>query len=55
MGSRGIASYNEPLSEPPARGSLSTGFVKRFRGALRDAMATEEDVSGLALGKCTGA
>lgn len=54
MGSRGIATYNDPESRPPSKNSLPTTFVQRFRRLLSDAFAAIDPASGAALGKCIG-
>lgn len=54
MGSRGIASYNEPEHRPPSKSSLPTPFVQGFRKLLKDAMATTDQASGKALRSCIG-
>ena len=37
MGSRGIASYNEPDKKPPTKKSMPTRFVQGFRELLTEA------------------
>jgi hypothetical protein len=54
MGSRGIASYNEPDGTPPARKSLPTPFVQAFREMLNTALAAVDMDSGKTLGRCIG-
>lgn len=54
MGSRGIASYNEPDHQPPARNSLPTRFVRGFRQLLSDALNALDEDSGKRLGNCIG-
>ena len=40
MGSRGIASYNEPDRKPPTKKSMPTRFVQGFRELLSAALDT---------------
>ncbi|WP_367651686.1 GIY-YIG nuclease family protein [Curtobacterium sp. MCPF17_052] len=54
MGSRGIASYNEPDHQPPARNSLPTRFVRGFRQLLSEALNAVDEDSGKRLGNCIG-
>ncbi|MFC6154225.1 GIY-YIG nuclease family protein [Nocardioides yefusunii] len=54
MGSRGIASYSDPESRPPAKKSLPTRFVRGFRELLSEALDTVDRDSGVKLGKCIG-
>ncbi|MGV9585997.1 GIY-YIG nuclease family protein [Nocardia farcinica] len=54
MGSRGIASYNEPDKKPPAKKSMPTRFVRGFREKLSDALDTLDGATGVKLGKCIG-
>lgn len=54
MGSRGIASYNEPDRTPPSRKSLPTPFVQAFREMLNTALAAVDMESGKTLGRCIG-
>lgn len=54
MGSRGIASYNEPDSTPPSKKSLPTRFVRGFRERLATALDTPDPASGTKLGRCIG-
>lgn len=54
MGSRGIATFNDPESRPPSKNSLPTLFVQRFRGLLTKAFSTADPASAKALGKCIG-
>lgn len=57
MGSRGIASYNEPDgTKPPSKNSLPTRFVRGFRELLSEALSTEIGVGteNKKLGKCIG-
>lgn len=54
MGSRGIASYNEPDQKPPPRKSLPTRFVQEFRDLLSEALGSVEPQSGKKLGQCIG-
>jgi hypothetical protein len=55
MGSRGIASYNEPDRQPPPRKSLPTPFVRSFRTLLTNAYKTRDVESGKTLSTCIGA
>lgn len=55
MGSRGIASYNDPDRKPPTKKSMPTRFVRGFREKLSDALDTVDAASGTKLGKCIGA
>lgn len=55
MGSRGIASYNEPDRKPPTKKSMPTRFVQGFRELLSAALDTVDPASGVKLGKCIGA
>lgn len=55
MGSRGIASYNEPDKRPPTKKSMPTKFVRGFRELLSDALNVVDPASGLKLGRCMGA
>lgn len=54
MGSRGIASYNEPDKKPPTKKSMPTEFVQGFRELLSKALDVVEPNSGIKLGKCIG-
>lgn len=55
MGSRGIASYNDPAKKPPTKKSMPTRFVREFRERLAVALDTVDPASGVKLGKCIGA
>lgn len=55
MGSRGIASTNQPTHKPPTKSSLSTPFVRGFRRILNEAMSHTDDFSGKKLSSCIGA
>ncbi len=55
MGSRGIASYNEPDKRPPTKKSMPTRFVQGFRELLSEALDSVDPTSGVKLGKCIGA
>lgn len=55
MGSRGIASYNEPDKKPPTKKSMPTRFVQNFRALLAEALDSIDPQSGVKLGKCIGA
>ncbi|MGK9147709.1 GIY-YIG nuclease family protein [Plantibacter flavus] len=55
MGSRGIASYNEPEGALPAKKSMPTPFVRYFRSLLSDALKVTDAESGKRLGSCIGA
>lgn len=46
MGSRGIASYNEPQGAIPPKSSLPTRFVQGFRKLLTEALSEEIEVEG---------
>lgn len=57
MGSRGIASYNQPDEvKPPAKNALPTRFVQGFRRLLTEALSEEIKVTGVAkkLNNCVG-
>jgi len=54
MGSRGIASYNEPDKKPPTKKSMPTAFVRGFRELLADSLATTDPETGKKLGSCIG-
>lgn len=54
MGSRGVASYNDPIRKPPSRGSLPTPFVREFRNLLSNAFNVVDPDSGKKLSKCIG-
>ncbi|MFB8277225.1 GIY-YIG nuclease family protein [Nocardia colli] len=54
MGSRGIASYNDPAKKPPTKKSMPTRFVRGLREKLSDALNTVDGASGVKLGKCIG-
>lgn len=54
MGSRGVASYNEPDKKAPSKKSMPTPFVQRFRRLLAEALSTEDSASGKALRGCIG-
>lgn len=54
MGSRGIATVNDPVRKPPSKSSLPTPFVQGFRKLLRDAMRETDLTSGKTLGNCIG-
>lgn len=53
MGSRSVASFNEPQKKPPTK-SMPTRFVQGFRECLTAALATTDAASGKKLGLCTG-
>lgn len=55
MGSRGVASYNEPERAKPTKGSLPTPFVRGFRRLLSEAFETIDVESGKPLNRCIGA
>jgi hypothetical protein len=55
MGSKGIASYNEPERKPPVRKTLPTPFVQGFRKLLAAALKTVDVESGRPLTQCIGA
>ncbi|MFF0710129.1 MULTISPECIES: GIY-YIG nuclease family protein [Gordonia] len=55
MGSRGIASHNDPDRKPPTKKSMPTRFVREFRELLTQALDTVDPASGVKLGKCIGA
>jgi hypothetical protein len=55
MGSKGVASYNEPTRRPPERKSLPTPFVQGFRKLLSDALKSIEAETGKRLTQCIGA
>lgn len=54
MGSKGVASYNEPTKKPPAKKSLPTPFVQEFRNLLSEALKSADAESGKNLGACIG-
>lgn len=54
MGSRGLASYNEPEGSKPSKKSMPTRFVREFRSLLSAAMAELDPASGKTLGTCIG-
>lgn len=54
MGSRGIASYNEPDKKPPSKKSMPTRFVRGFRDLLSEALDNTDPESGVKFGKCIG-
>lgn len=54
MGSKGIASYNDPDHLPPAPKSLPTPFVREFRKLLAEALRTIDPKSGKKLTSCIG-
>lgn len=55
MGSRGIASYNDPdHGETPPKKSMPTRFVRGFRELLAEALDTVDPTSGNKLGQCIG-
>ncbi|MGL4339409.1 MAG: GIY-YIG nuclease family protein [Rhodoglobus sp.] len=54
MGSRGIASYNEPDKKPPTKKSMPTRFVQGFREFLTAALDTVDPASGKKLNGCIG-
>ncbi len=54
MGSRGIASYNEPDKKPPTKKSMPTRFVQGFRELLTEALNTVDPVNGKKLNRCVG-
>lgn len=54
MGSRGIASYNEPDHAAPKLKSLPTPFVKEFRKLLAEALNSIDPSSGEKLRSCIG-
>jgi len=55
VGSRGIASFNDPERRQPSRNSLPTPFVQRFRALLAEAFGAIDEASGDRLGQCIGA
>lgn len=55
MGSKGVASYNEPTKKPPTKKSLPTPFVQEFRNLLSEALKSTDAESGKNLGACIGA
>ncbi len=54
MGSRGIASFNEPEGQKPTKKSLPTPFVQEFRRRLSEAMQTIDPATGITLGNSIG-
>lgn len=54
MGSRGIASYNEPEKRPPTKKSMPTPFVQGFRSLLSTALDETDVESGKKLRACIG-
>lgn len=52
MGSRGIASYNEPDKKPPTKKSMPTRSVQGFRELLTEALDTVDPASGKKLNRC---
>lgn len=54
MGSRGIASYDEPQKRRPTGKSLPTAFVRGFRERLRDALGEIDPTSGEKFNDCIG-
>lgn len=54
MGSRGVASYNDPVRKPPTKKSMPTRFVREFREKLAAGLDTIDAPSGVKLGKCIG-
>lgn len=54
MGSRGIASANDPTGPVPPRNSLATPFVQGFRTLLSEALTTTDEQSGRILNRCIG-
>ncbi len=54
MGSRGIASFNDPVKKPPLKKSLPTPFVQGFRTLLTNALNTVDPASGKKLNGCIG-
>lgn len=54
MGSRGVASYNDPVRRPPSRKDLPTLFVREFRRLLTEALDVEDARTGIKLNKCIG-
>jgi hypothetical protein len=55
LGSRGVASYNDPDRKPPGRNTLPTRFVRGFRDLLSAALEFPDNESGKRLGSCIGA
>jgi len=55
MGSRGVATYNDPDNgKKPMSKDLPTRFVKEFRKRLKSALDTIDPPSGTKLRKCVG-
>lgn len=54
MGSRGIASYNEPQNSVPSKRTLPTTFVQGFRRLLGEALASTDPASGQRMRSCIG-
>lgn len=54
MASRGVASYNEPEHDPPAKSTLPTPFVQGFRLLLKEALGFKVPATGKRLGSCIG-
>lgn len=55
MGSKGVASFNEPERTPPVKKGLPTAFVRGYREMLDEAFSAVEPYSGKTLGKSIGA
>lgn len=54
MGSRGVASYNQPARKPPPRSAMPTRFVQGFRELLSEALEVPDPASQVKLGRCIG-
>lgn len=54
MGSRGVASYNEPSHKAPKLKSLPTPFIQEFRRLLAEALNSVDPSSGERLRNCIG-
>lgn len=54
MASRGVASYNEPGGNIPAKKTMPTRFVQGFRELLAAALRNVDLASGKKLGSCIG-
>ncbi len=54
MGSKGVASYNDPVKKKPTKAAARTPFLQGFRGRWSEALSTLDPASGLPLRGCIG-
>lgn len=54
MGSKGVASYNDPVGKKPTKAAARTPFVQGFRDQWASALNSIDPASGLPLRHCIG-